>query len=73
MEHLVRNDCAFTATDSSQLGAMLRLALGDGEARCRVGQNAVKTAAKWHDSSQNSRLLRELLEKHQAQDGGGRE
>ena len=73
MEHLIRNDCAFTATDSTQLGAVLRLALGDGEARYRVGQNAVKTAAEWHDSPKNSRLLRELLEKYQAQGGGKRE
>jgi hypothetical protein len=73
MEHLIRNDCAFTATDSTQLGAVLRLALGDGEARYRVGQNAVKTAAEWLDSPKNSRLLRELLEKYQAQGGGKRE
>ena len=61
MQHLLRNDCALTATEETQLRAMLERALTDGNARNQAVENALKVAADYHDSEKNSRRLRECL------------
>lgn len=62
MGHLLRHDCALTATDPAELEAMLTAAFAGGpEVRRRV-DNALAVARRCHDSRTVSGRLRELVE-----------
>lgn len=61
MQHLMRHNCAFTASDEETLKTVLLKAFTDIEARRHVVENACQTAKNCHDATQNSRRLYELL------------
>lgn len=61
--HLQRNDCAFVATDPSQLDEVICSAIQDEDRRRNVLANAAQTAERFHDVRKNSRQLHRLLEK----------
>lgn len=63
MEHLMRNDCALTATTDEELRQTLLTAFFDGTARARAASNGLQTAKTFHDSGENSALLRGILER----------
>lgn len=67
IRHLIRNECAFTATGADELKRVLLRALTDGEARTVCVQKALETAARCHSSKRNSRILHELLLEMQGQ------
>lgn len=62
MKHLIRHQCALTATSSQELPQMLCKAFTDGTARQAVVTNALQTARQYHDSVANSRRLHRILE-----------
>ena len=61
MKHLIRNNCALVATSRSELKAMLETALLQDEERIRVVENALRTAAEYHDKHKNSTKLRMIF------------
>lgn len=61
MKHLLRHDCAITATSARQLTEALRKAFTNEEARRGAVENALKTAREYHDSQRNSRELEGIL------------
>lgn len=63
MKHLIRNDCALVATSRSELNSMLEMAFTQKEARIRVVENALRTAAEYHDTRKNSIKLRTIFAK----------
>jgi len=62
MKHLLRNECAITATTPQALRGMLQTAFEDGTARVKAVQKALLTAAEYHRSEENSRKLRKVFE-----------
>lgn len=62
MGHLMRNQCAFVATGPEQLRDVLLCAFYDKEACCGIAAKARVTAQKYHNSAENSRELRKILE-----------
>lgn len=61
MKHLMRHECAITATDQAELRTMLETALFDGNARKTAAENGLRTARKYHDSDRTGALLREII------------
>lgn len=61
MAHLLRNECALTATAESGLRQTLLAALLDGEARARAAANGLAAAERFHCKEKNSALLRDIL------------
>ena len=61
MKHLIRHECAFTVTAKDALKAALETMLTDPQARARVAENALRTAAEYHDKQTNSMKLRSIL------------
>ena len=61
MQHLLRHQCAITATSPEELRDMLLRALTDGEERRRVAERAILVAGRYHNSDKNSEKLRVLL------------
>lgn len=62
MRHLMRNDCAITATSREALREMLLTAFTDPEARRRAAENAIRTAKAHHDTRVTGETLRQILE-----------
>lgn len=63
IKHLRRNACAFVCTDPAQLSETLQYAMNDLATRKSIVQRARETAALFHDSASNSRILyRKLLQ-----------
>ncbi len=62
MGHLLRNRCALTATDPSQLEAMLRTAFTDAAARHQAVEQALVVAHRCHDSGQTGQRMRSVIE-----------
>lgn len=60
MKHLLRHDCAITATSREELRDMLLTAFTDAAARERAAYNALNTARTYHDSVVNGRKLKQL-------------
>lgn len=60
MEHLMKNNCAITATAEAELEKMLQTAFTDEAMRTAVVENALETAKRCHDSDENSRRLHKL-------------
>lgn len=69
MKHLLRNDCAIVATSKEQLRPMLDKALTDRNERMRVTQNAVKTAALYHNRKENSEKLKSIFAEIETNEG----
>lgn len=63
MAHLIRNDCAFIATEPDALRPMLDKALSDGHYFQQIVDNALETARSCHDAHTNSRKLMDILGK----------
>lgn len=61
MQHLLRHDCAITATSQDQLRTMLETAFEDEARRQQVASNALQTAKEYHDSRQVSLRLQEII------------
>ena len=62
MKHLIRHECALTATSKEDLRQMLLSAFNDEEARNIAVKNALKTAAEYHDSKATSLELKKIIE-----------
>lgn len=62
MKHLIRNRCAFTATDPGELEAMLVRALTHREAGEKILKNALHTARTQHSTEENGAALRTITE-----------
>lgn len=62
MSHLLRQKCALAATTGEELRPMLEKAFTDEQARHAVVENALKTAAQYHDTQATGRKLREIME-----------
>lgn len=63
MKHLLRHDCAFVATDESNLKTVLLNALNNTRERKRITENALKTAKLYHSPENNSNTLKRVFEK----------
>ena len=63
MKHLERQDCALIARDPQELKGMLLTAFTDQTARDRAVNRALETARMFHNSDENSRRLRGILQK----------
>ena len=63
MQHLIKNKCAVVATSRESLKSMLETLFLDENARINATQNALKTAAVFHNSQINSKKLYEIMEK----------
>ena len=63
MKHLIRNRCAFTATEPEQLRGMLTRAFSDAAAGNAVAEQALEVARTWHNSEENGKILRAIVEK----------
>ena len=61
MQHLLRNDCALTATGKDALREMLLKAFTDDDAVRRAAENALTAAQTYHDTDRNSRLLKQIV------------
>lgn len=61
MKHLMRLNCALTATNHEELKNMLLTAFSDESVRRQTVQNALAAAREYHDSAVNSRRLKEIL------------
>ena len=61
MKHLIRHECAVTATSKNELKAALETMLTDSQVRARVAENAVRTASEFHDQQTNSAKLRSIF------------
>lgn len=62
MQHLLRHDCAITATSEAQLRDMLLQALRDETARSGAAARGLETARTWHDSYHTSLRLRSIMD-----------
>ena len=62
MRHLLKNGCALAATQEEDLPELLENAFLDSAAREKTVENALQTAAAFHDSQRNSRCLHKLME-----------
>lgn len=63
MGHLIRNDCAITATSEAELYGALMTALFDKKERIRVAENGLKTAHEFHDAEKNGKIIRSIIQK----------
>lgn len=61
MGHLLRNNCALTATDDAQLESMLRRAFTDEQARRDTVARALTVARQYHDSDETGAHLRRIM------------
>ncbi len=59
--HLLRNKCAFTATDKDQLDKVLRELFSNYELRCTISLNALETALQYHDPEKASNRIKEIV------------
>mgnify|MGYP003303055031 CR=1 FL=1 len=59
--HLLRNECAFTATDKEQLFSVLQELFGNYQLRYDVAQRALETAAQYHDPEKASNRIKEIV------------
>ena len=62
MAHLLRHECAIAAISAETLQRTLRLALLDKEVRVQVAEKALTVAMQYHDSENNGKALREILQ-----------
>lgn len=62
IDHLIRNECAFVATDAGMLKKVMLDALTDNEKRIDVKAKALKTAEVFHNSYKNSQKIYTILE-----------
>lgn len=62
MKHLLRNECALIATSRDKLKAVLENALTSEKCRVRAANNALRTAAEYHDKEKNSSRLRDVFD-----------
>jgi hypothetical protein len=62
MDHLIRNNCAITATDEQQLEEQLCCLLEDAQLRKTIAEQALLTAKQYHEPATQSRLVRKTLE-----------
>lgn len=62
MKHLIRHNCALTATSKEELKLMLETAFSDVERKRICAENAIETAKKYHDNSVTGRRIREMFE-----------
>lgn len=62
MQHLLRHDCAITATSGDGLRAMLLTALTDAARRKETAERGLKVARMYHDSKAVSQKLRDITE-----------
>ena len=62
MQHLLRNDCAITATSEEQLQQMLEQGFDDAARRAHVTANGLAVAKTWHDSRRVSLELQSIME-----------
>ena len=63
MRHLLRHECAITATGKQELRSMLMQAFSDQAARRRVAENGLRTAREYHDRDRNGEKLRGMIGK----------
>ena len=61
MQHLVRNQCALTATEYSMLKPVLLKAFESGDGLHQISTNALATAARFHDREKVSNQLHEII------------
>lgn len=61
MQHLLRNNCALTATGKENLRKMLLQAFTDDDAVRRAAENALAAAAAYHDTDRNSLQLKQII------------
>lgn len=61
MKHLIRNECAVTATSEEELAAALEDALLRPEKCAAVVARALQTAAEYHDKEKNSEKLKVIF------------
>jgi glycosyltransferase involved in cell wall biosynthesis len=59
--HLLRNECAFTATDKQQLDKVLRELFSDYQLRYEISQKALETASQYHDPEKASNSIKEIV------------
>lgn len=62
MGHLLRNQCALTATSEGELEQMLRTAFTDEAARDRTVKRALEVAKQYHNSEETGKKLRRIFE-----------
>ena len=62
MDHLIRNNCAITATDEQQLEEQLCCLLEDAQLRRAAAEQGLAVARKHHDPKNQSNLVRLVLE-----------
>lgn len=63
MGHLLRHECAITATSADQLRDTLLRAFGDADAGRTAAEKAIAVAKRFHDSAETSSRLREIMER----------
>lgn len=63
MKHLIRHNCALTATSKEELKLMLETAFSDVERKRTCAENAIETAKKYHDSRKTGLALKDIFEK----------
>ena len=61
MEHLIKNECAIFVADRTELKNVLEKAFLDDEECKKVVKNAILAARKYHNSKENSLLLKEIF------------
>lgn len=61
MKHLIRHECALSATSRRELSDMLRAAFSDGEARNAAAENGLTAACEYHNSRVTSEKLRKIM------------
>jgi hypothetical protein len=61
MEHLIKNECAMTATSNDELEEMLLKAFFDKDLREKTVAKAQEVAKEYHDDYKNSDLLRQIF------------
>lgn len=61
MGHLLRNKCAFVATDEACLENVIRGLLKEKDLREEVARQALKTAREYHDPQKASERIREFM------------
>lgn len=59
--HLLRNECAFTATDKNQLESVLKKLFSNYQLRYEISQKALKTALEYHDPEKASNRIKEIV------------
>lgn len=61
MQHLLRHDCALTATTGEELKSMLIRAFNEDAEVRRVAENALAVAEECHNSNRNSLRLKQII------------